>query len=233
MTISQFAARALYIASSVMGRPTKGGLDYYFRQFPDAYAMARNGDARFAAIAGAIEQHVGPVGSLLDVACFEGYALDYLGRRLGAERLVALDISDFALHRTRERLAARTHRSTGSTCSTSSAAASPSCRTVLATSSSPARCSTTSACTGALAGWAAAPSAACSGRCRRTRERRCWSNISAGTCGDRSATSSPHAAGGWSTRNGASGCCPEMLQPDSRSRPRVACCVFCTTLVNS
>lgn len=105
MRLGQIAAKSLYVGSSLVGRPTKGILDFYFSQFPDVYDMQRNGDARFVAIAEAIETHVGRVSSLTDVSCFEGYGLAFLARRLGVGDVAALDISEVALERARERLA--------------------------------------------------------------------------------------------------------------------------------
>lgn len=104
MKPGQLIASTLYYGSSLVGRPTKGILDFYFSQFPDAYAMERNGDERFAVMADAIQENVGRVSSLLDVSCFEGYGLSFLAQRLDVEAVSGMDISGVALERARERL---------------------------------------------------------------------------------------------------------------------------------
>lgn len=102
----QIVARATYDCAVGIFHPNKRVLDWYFSVVPDAYRMMKNGPARVEAIAQVIEAHVPSYASLLDVGCFEGYALHFLADRLGSNAVTGLDISEVALDRARARCAA-------------------------------------------------------------------------------------------------------------------------------
>ncbi len=62
-------------------------LDRLFDTHPDFYRMELNGDERMIAIADCARAHAGEVRSILDLSVYEGYTLDIVAQRTGAETL--------------------------------------------------------------------------------------------------------------------------------------------------
>jgi trans-aconitate methyltransferase len=66
--------------------------------------MIGHTENRIAALEDAIRKHVGPIASILDPSCHEGYVLDGLTRRFGLQTIAGLDVSEVALERARSRV---------------------------------------------------------------------------------------------------------------------------------
>lgn len=96
--------RMFYYIGCIVNQPDTKTLDRLFDTHPDFYRMELNGDERMIAIADCARAHAGEVRSILDLSVYEGYTLDIVAQRTGAETLSGCDISRVAVGRAAERL---------------------------------------------------------------------------------------------------------------------------------